>query len=143
MISSNKTFSITDNLEITIGDDYKAHTIISYVLSKRQGEIIAAMGMGSDLEQIYCTERQKILWDMTGPNGTIPLVRAVKALVRKNIIVPTMTNKEWKIQIALGSTDTRIWKINPAMLKPLKNAVCLIRTIEENLKRGRKFNVDV
>jgi len=128
------------NMEITIGDSCNASSIIKYSLSEKQGHIISAMSLGSDLIQVYDPERQKVLWDMTGRNGVIPYLVTVKALIKKNLVVPTISDKEWKIQIALGSTDERIWKLNPAMLEPLENAVCLIRTIKENLKAGRTFD---
>ncbi|KKK76168.1 hypothetical protein LCGC14_2866380 [marine sediment metagenome] len=129
-------------MEITIGDSLRAHHTIKYALSDKQGIIIEAMWMGSDLIQVYDPEHQKVLWDMTGRNGTIPHKASVKVLVKRNIIIPTISDKEWKIQIALGSMDERIWKLNPAILEPLENAVCLLRTTEENLKAGRIFNAD-
>ena len=98
------------------------------------------MSLGSDLIQVYCPERQKVLWDMTGWNGIIPYQASVKVLVRKRIVIPTISDKEWKVQIALGTASERVWKINPMIFEPLQNSICLIRTIEEHLKVESKSN---
>lgn len=126
-------------MELTIGDDLRAWTTIEFGLPGPQGAIIRAMGLRSDLIQIYCSTQRKIFWNMTGRYGTVPHRTAVKALIRKNIIVPTISNKEWEVQIALGIDGERVWKINPALFEPLINAKCLIRTIEEKLKAGGVF----
>lgn len=135
---NNKTFSITD-LEVLLTDDFKAYRIIEDSLYEGQMCIIHAMSLGADLIQVYSNITHKTLWDMTGINGIIPHLSSVKALIRKNLIVPTMSNKEWTIQVALGATNKRIWQLQPTLLEPLQNAVCLIRTIEENLKAGNIF----
>jgi len=137
-VVSNELFP---NMEITIGDDLTAYTKIGSSLPHRQGEIIRAMSMCSGLIQVYCFDRRKIIWDMTGPNGVIPHLASVKALVRRNLIIPIISNKEWEVQIALGTADERTWQLNRAVLNPLQNAICLIRTIEEHLEGGGKFNV--
>ena len=130
-------------IDITIGDDLRAHTKIEFALPGPQGTIIHAMSMCSNLIQIYCSTQRKIFWDMTGINGRIPHPASIKALIRKNIIIPTISNKEWEVQIALGVDGERVWKINPALFEPLINAICLIRTIEEKLKAGGVFDASL
>ena len=134
--------SMKDNTDMgtTIGDNLTAYSIIKNCLSKSQGNIIYAMSLGSGLIQVYCPERQKALWDMSGLYGIIPHQASVKVLIRKGIIVPTISDKEWKVQIALGTADERVWKINPTVLEPLQNSICLIRTIKERLEAGETFN---
>ncbi|KKL00939.1 hypothetical protein LCGC14_2627810, partial [marine sediment metagenome] len=124
----------------SIGDNISAHTTICNALPKCQKEVIHAMDYGK-LTQ-YCGETRywvgsKATWSISGSKHMIPTIKTMKALIRKNIIVPdSMSRKEWDIQIALGSADTCIWKLNPTMLKSLENAICLIRTIEKTLKQG-------
>lgn len=120
-------------MEQTIGDSLRAYAKIEYALPDNQRCIIHAMGMCSDLIQVYCSTQRKIFWDMTGMKGRIPHRSSVNALIRKNIIVPTISNKEWEVQIALGTAEKRVWKINPVIFDPLINAICLIRTIKEKL----------
>ena len=127
--------------EISIGDDFRAYNTIVDSLPESQGKIIYAMSMSSDLHQIYFSKRRKSLWDMTGPYGVIPHHASVRALIKRNIIVSTISNEEWNIQIALGTADERIWKLNKTILEPLQNAICLIRTIGEHLKAGDTFDV--
>lgn len=136
----NKIFP---DMEVTIGDDISVWNTIIWALSERQGEIIRAMSQGSDLIQVYCPVRQRALWDMTGLKGIIPHNASVKVLVRRGIIIPTISDKEWKIQIALGSIDERIWKVNPVILESLQYSSCLYRTIQERLETGGKFNVSM
>ena len=126
-------------MELTIGDDLKAWATIEFALPGPQREIIKAISMCSDLIQVYCATQQKIFWDMTGRYGRIPHPASVKALIRKNIITPTISNKEWEVQMALGVDGERVWKINPSLFEPLINAICLIRTTQEKLKAGGIF----
>lgn len=121
-------------MELTIGDVITAYTIISRPLPEPQRRIIIAMCNGSDLVQIY--SQRKLFWDMTRMQGIIPHTSSVKALIKKKLIVPTISNKEWEVQIALGTAEERVWKLNDAVLNPLQNAVCLIRSVEEDLKEG-------
>lgn len=125
-------------MELTIGNNLRAYATISAALPKKQGAIIHTMSMHADLIQIYCPTQRKSFWDMTNMYYA-PHASSVKALIRKNIIVPTISNKEWEVQIALGTADERVWKINPKVLDPLVNAICLIRTTEEKLKAKGKF----
>ena len=133
-------------MELTMGDNLNAWAVIKYGLPERQGEIINAMGLHANLIQYYCPDdsiEQKILWnvwDMTGRCSVRPNTSSVKALIRKNIIIPTISNKEWEVQIALGTAEERVWKINPALFEPLINAECLIRTTTEKLKAGGVFD---
>ena len=124
-------------MEITIGDNIGAYTTISRSLPEPQERIINAMSMCSDLIQVYSHSQRKLFWDMTGMQGIIPYANAVKALIRKKLIVPTISNKEWEVQMALGTAEERVWKLNDAVLEPLQNAICLIRSIREDLKGGK------
>ena len=126
--------------ELTIGDDFRAHAKITNHLPESQGRIITAMSMCSNLIQVYSPYTHKCIWDMTGLQGIIPNISSVKALIRKNIIVPTITDKEWEVQIALGTADERKWEINKALFKPLVNAVRVIRVVEETLKERGVFD---
>lgn len=125
-------------MELTIGDDLAAWATISASLPDSQREIINTMSMYADLMQVYYSTQRKIFWDMTNMCYA-PHTSSIKALIRKNIIIPTISNKEWEVQMALGVDGERVWKINPVLFDPLINAICLIRTTKEKLKARGVF----
>lgn len=129
--------------ELTIGDNIGAHFKIEYALPKRQAVIIKAIGDCAELVQVYSHSKQKLSWRVESPFGghEPPHTSAVNALIRKNLITPIdISDKEWAVQVALGTAEKRIWEINPALFDPLINAICLIRLIEEDLKSRKVFN---
>jgi len=124
-------------MEITIGDNIGAYSTISHSLPELQGRIITAMSYCSDLVQVYSHSQRKSSWEMTGSYGAVSHASSVKALIRKKLIVPIISDKEWEVQIALGTAEERMWKLNDAVLELLQNAICLIRSVREDLKEGK------
>jgi len=128
--------------ELSIGDNVSAYMTIYNALPKRQSAVLYAMEYGQLIQQCEDhTSPPKISWTVTGYKAMDPHKAVIKALIRKNIVVPNgMSNKEWNMQVALGTAWRRHWKINPDLFDPLMHAICLIRSIEKGLKSGKVFN---
>lgn len=68
--------------------------VIHFKKSKHTGQWVYYRVMGREKEPLYITN-----------------TNTVKTLIRKNVIVPTISNKEFKIQYALGVIDYREYRL--------------------------------